>query len=226
MERDAVEADRLGGGGAVGEGGDDIGDLAFGHRPGGLAHGGEVRRVGRRAPSGGSPYPRWAHRRRVGIATAALAAHHALVPQLREDQPAGSVDLVNHLPPSGERRLPEHFGHGKFGQARIADRGRVSHGNALGDDQRDVILGAPAVVGGHIGSRHAVGRPVARHRRHDDAVLEGHAVVQPQRREQRIGGDGHRHHLGSCALLLACATWDPERDRLPIARSTCPIRAP
>jgi hypothetical protein len=64
----------------------------------------------------------------------------------------------------------------------------AGHARALGDDQPDLVLGAAAVIGGHLVGGHAARRERPGHRGHD------HPVGQLQRLEfERLeqGVEGH-----------------------------------
>jgi hypothetical protein len=45
-------------------------------------------------------------------------------------------------------------------------------GGAFGEDQTNAAFGTPAIVGGDILARHAIGRMIAGHRGHHDAIGE------------------------------------------------------
>ncbi len=95
---------------------------------------------------------------------------HADVPKLRENPPAGRMDLLGNPPPSGQGlRTVEVWNVGIEARHGMIDQ------RSLGDDQRDAAFRAPAIIGGHIRAWHAVGRERTRHRRHHDAIRKRQA---------------------------------------------------
>ena len=138
--------------------------------------------------------------RRVGEVAGARLAAHALVPDLRTHLAAGGVNGVNHLLPSGQRFLaPEQRDVGVV-RCALAARQRPFR-----QDEPDICFGAAAVVGDVVLVRERAGRLRARHRGHDDAVLELHAAQGERAEERRDVGhaDGPRSvnvrsHVGCC----------------------------
>src|SRR5690606_35933101 len=123
------------------EGRDGVGDVALGHRapvglPGVHAVAGALEGHGR------SPVVAHLHWR-----------HHTHVPQLRAHLPTGGVHFVDHALPTGQRSFTVEVRH----IGVVAGGGPVDH-RALGNDQAHFVLGATAVVGGHIGPGHTIAR--------------------------------------------------------------------
>ena len=158
-----AEPPRIGSG--AGEGGDGVGDVFLAHRH-------AVRIV--RAVDARRAFHR--HRRRP----AAVAAGGAGMPQLRAHAAAGSMHRLDHPLPAGQRGLPV-----EERDVRLVARGRTVDHRPLGQDQADAVLGAAAVVRGHVLARHASGREAARHRRHHDAVGQRQRLVA-ERAEQDV----------------------------------------
>ncbi len=179
VELDSVEADALGGRGGLGEGADDVVQVAPGHRP--------ARALGAvDADAGG------AHGGGVGVGRLPLPAHHADVPQLRDDRAARRVHGLGDLRPPRQLFLAVEARHA------IALPGRlVADVGPLRDDQAHAGGGTAGVVRPHVLAGNTAGREHAGHRRHHDAVRDGEAV-QCDRPGQDLGrtgsggrGDGH-----------------------------------
>ncbi len=175
----AVEADPLGGSGGLGEGADDVVQVALGHRLAGHLVGADAQPGG--ADGGG-----------VGVGRLALLADHADVPQLRHDGAARRVHVGGDLRPARELLLAVEARDGVALPGRV-----VADVGALGDDQADAGGRAAGVVRGHVRAGDPVRGERARHGRHRDAVRDGQAVQgdgpgQDFGGAGRGGGDGHR----------------------------------
>lgn len=158
VQFDAVEADALGGCGSFDESADDIVQVAPGHRFAGAL--GAVHADAGRADGGG-----------VGVGRIALLAHHADVPQLRDDRAARRVDCLGDLRPSRQLLLTVEPRHTVTLPGRL-----VADVGPFGDDQAHTRGGATGVVRPHVLTGHAARGEHARHRRHHDAVRDSQAV--------------------------------------------------
>ncbi len=145
-----VEAERLGVGGRAGKGRHGVGDRLLAHRfADGLIRGVEPRRRVERA------------RRKSGVARTNAAS----MPDLRPHLAARFVNGSDHPAPATERLLAV-----EQRDVRHVARRRTADDRAFGQDQPDPACRPPPVVFGVLRARHALGRHVARHRRHHDAV--------------------------------------------------------
>ncbi len=168
VDFDRVEAQVFGVRRRLGEGRDRVGDIL-------LAHGTAARFL--RGKQAGRTFDR--SRRRP--------ARHALgrgrMPDLRPHAPARGVDRVDDALPAAQRGLAVEEGDMLF----VARRRPVDD-RTLRQDKPDLALGAAAVIVDIGLARHAVGRLIARHRRHDDAVFK---LQRPQ--FERLEKDLVRH---------------------------------
>ncbi|MNG01336.1 hypothetical protein D3C84_843100 [compost metagenome] len=169
----AVHADALGIPGGLGERGDHVLDILFGHA---VNHDLTFLQFFRRAIT-----------RHAGVRLGADPAHAAHMPQLRNDLAAFGVNGVDDFLPAGQGRFTVEMRNVRITVGRL-----VTDGGAFGDDQADARRGAATVVFDHFGIRHAARGKGAGHRRHDDAgrQFEGAEV---ERFEQGFDGHGTLH---------------------------------
>lgn len=211
VEFDAVEADALGGHRGLDERVDDVVQVLLRHLLAGT--GGAVQAQAGRADGRG-----------VGVRGLPGLPHHADVPQLRHDLPAGRVHGLGDLRPPRELLLAVETGDAVVLTGRV-----VADVRALGDDQADARCRAPGVVRGHVLAGDPAGRERARHRRHHDPVRHGQAVQLDGAGEDlgRAGGLGGGCHVGTPGRggrvagqtevqLCACASTVTGRPRIPV----------
>jgi hypothetical protein len=104
------------------------------------------------------------------------------MPDLGAHFAAGGMNLIHNLLPATKRWFSvKNRDGGLVAGRRTVDDGSFRH------DESGASFGSATVIGGDLRSRHAIWRKRARHRRHDDAALEGQ---RPKREwlKQRVNG--------------------------------------
>ena len=104
------------------------------------------------------------------------------------------MDFVYDVTPAGDRGRTVQQWDRRLAETRAADRRWMIHADPLGYDQADPAFGPAAIISGHVRTWYAIGRKIARHWRHDDAVGEREVAYRQwlqQWREHRMPGRGH-----------------------------------